>query len=89
MDADGGNKTAPTQWGDYTNDTWWIESTAWSPDGAQIVFTARINDGRWYTHLLVIDADGSGLKRISPDECCSFGPASWSPMGSASLSTPG
>jgi len=44
---------------------------AWSPDGAQIAFARRTttpgspDDGLW-----VINADGSGIRRVLPGSCC-------------------
>ncbi|MDQ6769973.1 MAG: hypothetical protein M3Z54_08300 [Gemmatimonadota bacterium] len=44
------------------------ESPAWSPDGKQLVFIRfQVAQPDWTFQLNVINADGSGLKSITPD----------------------
>ena len=50
---------------------------AWSPDGRRIAFTSR-RDGR--SHIYVMQADGTGTRRISSGKHTDSGPT-WSPGG--------
>jgi Tol biopolymer transport system component len=60
-------------------------SGAWSPDGAKVAFTASLGEGRGErfvyerTAIYLINADGSGLRRLSSGTD-SFAPI-WSPDG--------
>jgi Tol biopolymer transport system component len=58
-------------------------AAAWSPNGEQIVFNAGTGpdaDGHYDHDLYLIDADGSGLRRITEGETTDLDP-SWSPDG--------
>ena len=71
MDADGGNQTQLTQWGE--NDT-----PAWSPDSNRIAFvTARRHGG---PEIYAMDSDGNNQVRITHDLKPKDNP-SWSPDG--------
>jgi TolB protein len=64
---------------------YFFDRPAWSPDGTQIAFStaARLHVGgerRWDLRLYVVNADGSGLTRISRGRHQDSGP-SWSPDG--------
>jgi Tol biopolymer transport system component len=54
-----------------------LTTPAWSPDGSQIVFTGY--DGG-LADLFVVNADGSGLHRLTNDKYADLQP-SWSPDG--------
>ena len=71
MDADGGNQTQLTQWGDNDN-------PAWSPDGVRIAFvTAKRHGG---PEIYAMDSDGDNQVRITHDLRPKDNP-SWSPDG--------
>jgi len=54
---------------------------AWSPDGTKIAFGyAGSNNGVEYDAIVVMKADGSEVKQLTPDTSRNFGPA-WSPDG--------
>ncbi len=55
------------------------EAPSWSPDGTRLVFTGR-EPGSYTTGVYVVDADGSGLRRLSPAGSDDIR-ASWSPDG--------
>jgi hypothetical protein len=57
---------------------WTYMSPAWSPDGSQIAFGSS-RDGGW--DIYVINADGSGLRRLTTHGARDDSPA-WSPDGS-------
>ena len=56
------------------------EAPSWSPDGTRLVFTGR-EPGSYTTGVYVVNADGSGLRRLSPAGSDDIR-ASWSPDGS-------
>ena len=58
--------------------------TRWSPDGASIAFIAF--DPASANDLYIIDADGSGLRRLADDVC---GLVEWAPDGGELCSIPG
>jgi Tol biopolymer transport system component len=71
MNPDGTNLTqlvrvktynAAISWMGYTR----VGSLCWSPDGKKILFTALNKQGGGY-HLMVINADGSGLTRVTDE----------------------
>ena len=53
---------------------------AWSPDGKQIAFLSFLDGPR---NVYVINADGTGMHRVSPSSGKQFAPA-WQPLGSGS-----
>jgi Tol biopolymer transport system component len=55
-----------------------IVPAAWSPDGSRLAFNG---DGKTHCVLFVINADGTGLQRVTPQHACNLSP-SWSPDGS-------
>ncbi len=55
-----------------------ISTPSWSPDGTQLVF-AGFDGG--HTDLFMVQADGSGLERLTRDRYATLHPA-WSPDGS-------
>ena len=75
MNADGTGKTVVFRARDHRKE---ILGPAWSPDGTQIVFCA---EGRRAPALFVINADGSGLSKITRGRHFDCHP-SWSPDGS-------
>ena len=60
----------------------WAYSPAWSPDGEQIAFSrgGRDDDGHWFKHIYLIDADGTGRTKLSKGDVRDDDP-SWSPDG--------
>ncbi len=72
MDAGGSNVVRLTEgrFADY--------SPAWSPDGTQIAFLRYDRDG---TSLFVMNADGSGARRIAGPDIEAFGAPAWSADG--------
>ena len=58
------------------------DKPAWSPDGTKIAYArGRHNDdGHWFSHLYVINADGTGRTRMSKGDVRDAVP-SWSPDG--------
>jgi len=57
---------------------------AWSPDGQKIVFVSTREPaavpGRAWNAIYVMNADGAGVKRLSPPDAADYSPA-WSPQG--------
>ena len=54
-----------------------VTTPSWSPDGKQLVFTGYVGG---YSDLFVVNADGSGLRRLTNDQYADLHPA-WSPDG--------
>jgi Tol biopolymer transport system component len=57
---------------------------AWSPDGQRIAFASTREPaaapGRAWNAIYVMNADGTGVKRLSPPDAADYSPA-WSPKG--------
>jgi hypothetical protein len=68
VDRDGSNTMTPLQLMFYS-----LSSPAWSPDGSRILFTASVDvpgpcGSCWAErHIYIVDADGSGLRRLTTD----------------------
>ena len=82
MNADGSGVTR------LTNDRAWDLTPAWSPDGSRIAhvsnadaFTRRDGDLFFNFKIHVMNADGSGVTRLTDSEATDVSPA-WSPDGS-------
>ena len=56
---------------------------SWSPDGSQIAFARAGFDNAM--SIFVMNADGSGVQRLTPPGNNDYGPPSWSPDGSQIL----
>lgn len=54
-----------------------LTTPSWSPDGKQLVFTGYVGG---FSDLFIVNADGSGLKRLTEDQYADLHPA-WSPDG--------
>ena len=52
----------------------------WSPDGSRVVFAAQKPGGRFITASFVVNADGTGLRQITPSGIGALS-AQWSPNG--------
>jgi Tol biopolymer transport system component len=81
MDADGSNRRQLTQLRRPTSSE--DHDPVWSPDGARIAFmrwnsTASPPNGK---AIFVVDADGSGLRRVTPWELDAGDHPDWSPDG--------
>jgi Tol biopolymer transport system component len=67
-----------------TNDYALDDHPAWSPDGKRLAFvsTRQPSDtpGRAWNAVYVMNADGSGVERLSPANVADYSPA-WSPKG--------
>ena len=90
MNADGSGVTPLTTGdglGPFTGDV----SPSWSPDGSKVVFARGVpSDFPGASAIFVINADGSGLKRLTklqartirPESRHAWGAPAWSPDGS-------
>jgi TolB protein len=60
----------------------WVESGDWSPDSESVVFTAHGSTNKWGdgTAIYIAEADGSGLRRLTPSGQFAAQPR-WSPDG--------
>jgi len=62
------------------------EHPAWSPNGSTIAFEGTVDwgGGDYFTHLYLMDADGSNVRRLT-SPCCGIqyaeGSPAWSPTG--------
>jgi Tol biopolymer transport system component len=74
---------------DFRDDTWaasdmGVGKPAWSPDGNRIAFE-HLGDGEMVpAQIFIVNADGSGLRRVTPTERGQYAESdpSWSPDGS-------
>lgn len=88
MDADGTDQTRLTNrgggWLDWLSDLGTLgtggNSPAWSPDGRHIAFVSyfRVGLDNFDTEILVMNADGTGITRLTHDRANAVAPA-WSP----------
>ncbi len=65
------------------DDIAYSDEPAWSPDGTQIAYSRgqRNDDGHWFSHIYVINADGTGRTKMSKGDVRDALPV-WSPDGS-------
>ena len=88
MNADGTDQTRLTNrgggWLDWLSDLGTLgtggNSPAWSPDGRHIAFVSyfRVGLDNFDTEILVMNADGTGITRLTHDRANAVAPA-WSP----------
>jgi dipeptidyl aminopeptidase/acylaminoacyl peptidase len=87
MDADGGNPTRLTHSDPYAG-TLNATEPAWSPDGSRIAFTWTVSSPNVITdeEIFLMNADGSGLVRLTHNDTSFVQPTdsspTWSPDGS-------
>ena len=77
MNNDGTNQQRLTAYdGSYSDEP------AWSPGGTEIAYSRgqRNDDGHWFSHIYVANADGSGRSKVSKGDVRDGRP-SWSPDG--------
>jgi Tol biopolymer transport system component len=78
MNADGSDQQR------LTNDFALDDHPSWSPDGSQLVFTSTRQPsnkpGQAWNALYLMNADGSGVQRLSPPGVTDYSPV-WSPRG--------
>ena len=78
MDADGGNPV------NLTRDDAFDSAPAWSPDGQRIAFERNSSGGGGGPQIYVMNADGSGVERLTEEPLASWGQSpAWSPDGSS------
>ncbi|MCY3608367.1 MAG: cell wall-binding repeat-containing protein [Acidimicrobiaceae bacterium] len=77
MNNDGTNQQRLT-----SRDGSFSDEPVWSPDGTQIAYArGRTNDdGNWFSHIYVVNADGTGRTKVSKGDVSDSHP-SWSPDG--------
>ena len=78
MDPGGGGEAPvfPNDRGEFST----VMCADWSPDGSRLLFTAARNDGRDNQDIYVVNADGTGLTRLTDDPANDSAPR-WSPDG--------
>lgn len=85
-DPRGRNARTLVWFGPYRGDP---EFAAWSPDGKRVVFNEKNENGRRAKRagraLYVVNADGSGLRRLTPPSVRPGDKIDWSPDGSTIL----
>jgi Tol biopolymer transport system component len=59
----------------------------WSPDGRRLLFVRQLSEGR--EGVYTVRPDGSGLRALIVQKCCSLWGASWSPSGRKIVYTDG
>lgn len=64
-----------------THNSWRELSPAWSPDGSQIAFLRRGEDGDTFLRAYVMNADSSEQRRLVDDPDVLSGGITWSPNG--------
>jgi dipeptidyl aminopeptidase/acylaminoacyl peptidase len=67
-----------------TDGDWDDKDAAWSPDGAQIVFTSNRYADRWYVpreELWLMNADGTNQRLLTPEDGSEYYHPAWSPDG--------
>ena len=78
MDADGGNPV------NLTRDDAYDSAPAWSPDGRRIAFERSSSGGGGGPQIYVMNADGSGVERLTEEPLASWGRSpAWSPDGAS------
>jgi Tol biopolymer transport system component len=75
INVDGSGRTQLSTTYDYV--------PSWSPDGSQVAFARAGSDNAM--SIFVMNADGSGVRRLTPPGTSDYGPPSWSPDGSRIL----
>jgi Tol biopolymer transport system component len=78
LDGSGARQLTPAKVGKYRSDA---THPAPSPDGRQIVYTDMTGGPKRYSQLWIVNADGSGRRRLSPRWLIGPVPPSWSPDG--------
>ena len=63
-----------------TDDPWWEEAPAWSPDGRRIAYSVWTEDDVHTSGVWVMNADGSGKKNLTKGAPPGVAPT-WSPDG--------
>jgi TolB protein len=67
-----------------------LASPAWSPDGSQIAFRDGVavpTPSGFVDRIFVINADGSGLRQLTPDDPANDDSPTWSPDGTRLMFT--
>jgi hypothetical protein len=80
MDGDGSDVVRRTFEGGAGNFTAGLHSPTWSPDGSQIAFVSLSGDDGYHA-LHVMNADGSGVREVTPRDEGGIERPTWSPDG--------